>query len=235
VTGKLPALDRLHLCNLLFFRDQLSIHDHLQRSISVVLSIIGLVLCGPLAVTISLLIKADSRGPVFFRQERIGLNGHTFTLIKFRTMHPVDQSPSEWVRDNCERITRVGHWLRKFRLDELPQLCNVLRGDMNLVGPRPHPASNYQLFIDQIPFYHIRMRVRPGITGWAQVRYGYANDLDEEIEKMLYDLYYIKYHSFRLDLEIIFRTIKVIILGQESPAITIEPASRLNDERRAVA
>jgi lipopolysaccharide/colanic/teichoic acid biosynthesis glycosyltransferase len=153
---------------------------------------------------------------VLFVQERIGRNGRPFPLMKFRTMHPAEERPSEWVRDNGDRITRVGRWLRKFRLDELPQLWNVLAGHMNLVGPRPHPASNYQLFIERIPFYAFRSLVRPGITGWAQVRYGYANDLKEETEKMRYDLYYIKHRSIRLDMEILLRTVQVVLLGRDA-------------------
>src|SRR5207244_708155 len=143
--------------------------------------------------------ELDSRGPGFFVQDRVGLGGKRFRMIKFRTMHPVTGTASEWVRDNGHRITRVGRWLRKFRLDELPQLVNILRGDMNLVGPRPHPVSNLALFVvmlrnapecgERIPYYSLRSTVRPGLTGWAQVRYRYANDLEEEIEKMRYDLF----------------------------------------------
>ena len=178
---------------------------------------VGLVVCAPLFAAIALLIKWNSPGPVFFVHERIGKGGRKFSLVKFRTMDHVVPSASEWVRDNGHRITAVGRWLRKYRLDELPQLFNVLMGHMNLIGPRPHPASNYYLFMRNIPFYAFRATVRPGITGWAQVRYGYANDLQEEIEKMQYDMYYIKYHSFRLDGEIIARTIAVVVLGAESP------------------
>ena len=139
-----------------------------------------------------------------------------FKLIKFRTMHLVDAAPSEWVRDNEERITRVGKWLRKFRFDELPQFFNVIRGDMNLVGPRPHPVSNFELFTARIPYYSLRSGVRPGITGWAQVRYGYANNLDEETEKMRYDLYYIKHLSLSFDVRILFDTVKTVLFGSQS-------------------
>ena len=179
------------------------------------LATVGLILCAPLFAVIALIIKWDSVGPVFFVHERIGKDGQKFSLVKFRTMHPIERCRSEWVRDNGDRITTVGRWLRKYRLDELPQLFNVLLGHMNVIGPRPHPASNYSLFMRHIPFYAFRTTVRPGITGWAQVRYGYANDLQEEIEKMRYDLYYIKHQSFRLDVEVVVRTIAVIILGNE--------------------
>jgi lipopolysaccharide/colanic/teichoic acid biosynthesis glycosyltransferase len=122
-------------------------------------------------------------------------------------MRVVDCPTSEWANDNSDRITRVGKWLRKFRLDELPQFVNIIRGDMNLVGPRPHPVSNIELFGEEIPYYSLRAVVRPGITGWAQVRLGYANNLEEETEKMRYDLYYIKRLSFWLDLRILFDTV----------------------------
>ena len=226
LTGKL-ALDQLQPSHLIFSPTLCrgSLHAVLQRGLSVLLAAIGLVLGAPLLLAIALLIKWDSAGPVFFVQERIGKDGRKFSLMKFRTMRPVDRRPSEWVKDNGDRITPIGRWLRKFRLDELPQLFNVVLGHMNLIGPRPHPASNYELFMRHIPFYAFRTTVRPGITGWAQVRYGYANDLQEEIEKMRYDLYYIKYHSFRLDVEILFRTIAVVVLGNESPRGETMPKS----------
>ena len=218
LTGKL-ALDQLQPSHLIFAPElgRKSLHTVLLRLLSVLLAAVGLVVCAPLFAAIALLIKWDSPGPVFFRHERIGKEGRKFSLVKFRTMDALAPSRSEWVRDNGDRITRVGRWLRKYRLDELPQLFNVLMGHMNVIGPRPHPASNYHLFMRNIPFYAFRATVRPGITGWAQVRYGYANDLQEEIEKMHYDMYYIKYHSFRLDCEIIVRTIVVMMLGSESP------------------
>lgn len=226
LTGKL-ALDQLQPSHLIFspMLCRGSLHAVLQRGLSVLLAAIGLVLCAPLLLAIALLIKWDSAGPVFFVQERIGKDGRKFSLMKFRTMRPVDRRPSEWVKDNGDRITPIGRWLRKFRLDELPQLFNVVLGHMNLIGPRPHPASNYELFMRHIPFYAFRTTVRPGITGWAQVRYGYANDLQEEIEKMRYDLYYIKYHSVRLDVEILFRTIAVVVLGNELPRGETMPKS----------
>jgi lipopolysaccharide/colanic/teichoic acid biosynthesis glycosyltransferase len=144
-------------------------------------------LLAPVLVALALAIKLDSRGSVFFIQERAGRDGKPFGLIKFRTMHPCTEARSEWVMDNIDRITRLGRWLRRFRLDELPQLVNVLRGEMNLIGPRPPPTSNHAVFMEHIAYYGLRSTVRPGVTGWAQVRYGYANNLDEETEKMRYD------------------------------------------------
>jgi len=217
LTGQL-AIEQLQPSHLIFSKElgRGMLHMAVQRTMNVVLATIGLIVCAPLFIPITLLIKYDSQGPIFFVHERIGKDGRKFSLVKFRTMQTVDRSPSEWVRDNGDRITPIGRWLRKYRLDELPQLFNVLMGDMNLIGPRPHPASNYDLFSQCIPFYAFRTTVRPGITGWAQVRYGYANDLKEEIEKMRYDLYYIKHRSLRLDLEILVRTLSVILLGRES-------------------
>src|SRR5262249_44974100 len=144
-------------------------------------------------------------------------------------------------RDNADRITRVGKWVRKFWLDELLQFINILRGDMNLVGPRPHPVSNYELFSRSIPYYSLRGIVRPGLTGWAQLRNGYANNLEEETEKMRYDLYYIKNRCLWLDLRIILETVKVILFGLKvssppqqlrwqpvaDPAVVSEPNQKL--------
>jgi exopolysaccharide biosynthesis polyprenyl glycosylphosphotransferase len=189
------------------------------RVASFVVVTIGLVLLAPLLAAIAVAIKIESRGPVLFVQDRVGKNGRRFGLLKFRTMRPSDERPSEWARDNVDRITRLGGWLRRFRLDELPQLVNVLRCEMNLVGPRPHPTCNRQIFTDHIAYYPIRSTVRPGVTGWAQVRYGYANNLEEETEKMRYDLYYIKNRSLWLDARILARTIVVVLVGDGASRI----------------
>jgi exopolysaccharide biosynthesis polyprenyl glycosylphosphotransferase len=208
------------------------------RALSLLTSVLGLLSLAPIFGLIALAIKLDSAGPVFFVQDRVGMGGKRFKLWKFRTMHPGNGETSEWVRDNGHRITRVGKWLRKFRLDELPQFVNILRGDMNLVGPRPHPVSNLDLFVmvlrnappcgEPIPYYALRLMVRPGLTGWAQVRYRYANDVDEEIEKVRYDLYYIKHMSPWFDLRILFETIKVIFAARESP---LPDVPRVEDRR----
>lgn len=184
------------------------------RIVSVVAAAVGLVFLAPLLLLVAAVIKLDSRGPVLFVQERAGRNGRPFGLLKFRTMRPCDEPPSEWVLDNADRITRVGRWLRRFRIDELPQLVNILRGHMNLIGPRPHPTVNHQIFRERIAYYGLRSSVRPGITGWAQVRYGYANNLEEETEKMRYDLYYIKNRSLVLDIRILLETFVIMLFGQ---------------------
>ena len=187
--------------------------DFLARAVSVIGAILGVLVFAPLLVAIGIAVKLDSRGPMFFIQQRAGRNGRPFGLIKFRTMHPCDEPRSEWVSDNIDRITRVGHYLRRFRFDELPQLVNVLRGDMNLVGPRPHPVTNQAVFMEKIAYYGLRSTVRPGVTGWAQIRYGYANNLAEETEKMRYDLYYIKNRSLWLDLRILLETVVTVLFG----------------------
>ena len=211
--------------------------DVMARVVSIGCAIVGLVVCAPLLVAIGIAVKLDSRGPMFFIQHRAGRNGRPFGLIKYRTMHPATETRSEWVSDNIDRITRVGRYLRRFRFDELPQLINVLRGDMNLVGPRPHPVTNQAVFMEKIAYYGLRSTVRPGVTGWAQIRYGYANNLAEETEKMRYDLYYIKNRSLWLDVRIMLMTVATVLFGKGAsevhrrraplrPPLTWKPARR---------
>jgi exopolysaccharide biosynthesis polyprenyl glycosylphosphotransferase len=195
----------------------------LGHALSLVVAATALVVLSPLFAVLALLITLDSPGPVFFLHDRVGLGGRRFRLLKLRTMSPADGPTSEWVCDNGHRITRVGKWLRRYRLDELPQLINVIRGELNLVGPRPHPVSNFELFMQKIPFYSIRSVVRPGLTGWAQVRQGYANSLEEETEKMRYDLYYIKHMSVWLDLRILLQTVGIVLSGRESLDPLVRP------------
>jgi exopolysaccharide biosynthesis polyprenyl glycosylphosphotransferase len=201
----------------------------IARVISVAVAVVTLVLLLPLFLIIALAIKLDSRGPILFVQERVGAYGRPFRLFKFRSMHDGTARRSEWEQDNRDHVTRVGRWLRAFRLDELPQLLNIIRGEMNLVGPRPHPTTNLELFTlvarnlneltgAAISCYALRTLVLPGITGWAQVRYRYANNLAEEIEKLRYDLYYIKHMSSWLDLLILFETVKVMCRYNEARA-----------------
>ena len=179
-----------------------------------VASIVGLLCVAPLFPFIALAIKIDSSGPAFYTQLRIGKNGHIFRLLKFRTMvTDADQNGDSWTRKDDVRITRFGRWLRKYRLDELPQLINILKGDMALVGPRPDAANLAERFRKEIPFYDYRHLVRPGITGWAQVNHGNTCTIRDALEKLQYDLYWIKNRSFSLDLRIIFRSIKVILTG----------------------
>ncbi len=215
VTGKM-AIEALRPSTLIMskgFRNH-GAPEATARLVSIAVALAGLVVFAPLLLAIAILVKLDSRGPVLFVQERAGRHGKPFGLLKFRTMHPTDERPSEWVLDNIHRITRVGKYLRRFRLDELPQLVNVLQGEMNLVGPRPHPTSNHATFMAHIAYYGLRSTVRPGVTGWAQCCYGYANNLEEETEKMRYDLYYIKNRSLWLDAKIIVWTVGIMLFGQ---------------------
>ncbi len=220
LTGQV-AIESIKPSNLIFskeFRKPGWTHK-VRRAMSIVSALLGLVLTFPLLVLIALAVKIDSRGPAFFVQPRLGHRGRRFDLVKFRTMH-VAEHTSEWAGDNVGRITRVGYWLRKFRIDELPQFLNVLRGDMNLVGPRPHPVSNHDLFLKNIPYYVLRCSIRPGITGWAQVQYGYADNLAEETAKMRYDLYYVKYMSIALDLGILLSTVGTVLFGNPNQRLT---------------
>jgi lipopolysaccharide/colanic/teichoic acid biosynthesis glycosyltransferase len=224
ISGRV-ALESLTPSNLLFHRP---FHHRPPgrelRALSVIAAALLLVLTSPLLALVALLIRLDSRGPVFFVQARVGRGNWPFPLFKFRTMHTDADASSQWVRDNGHRITRVGRWLRRYRLDELPQLVNVLRGEMDFVGPRPHPCSNFAALVTvsrnipecgtEIPYYSLRTLVRPGLTGWAQVHYGYANDFYEEIEKLAYDLYYVKHRSLWLDLRILAETVRVVLGGR---------------------
>jgi exopolysaccharide biosynthesis polyprenyl glycosylphosphotransferase len=190
-----------------------------RRVSSLAVAALGLVLAAPLMVVMALAIKLDSRGPVFFVDERAGLGGRPFLLIKFRTMHGQSSADSEkpdsvWQRDDSARITRVGRWIRGLRLDELPQFWNILRGDMDLVGPRPEILRNVKTMGEHIPYYSLRHVVRPGLTGWAQVRYGYSVSLEQVTEKMRYDLFYIKHMSPWLDLRIVVDTVKIALFGR---------------------
>jgi len=184
----------------------------LARAMSAAVALVGLVLLFPFLLPIALLIKLDSEGPVFSLHERIGLRGRPFKLIKFRT-----------ARTGGARSVWVGHWLRRFRLDALPQLLNILQGDMNLVGPRPHATSNVDLFTEQIPYYGVRCSVRPGITGWAQIRYGHPATLEEEAEEIRYDLHYIRHLSPGLDLRILLEALVQLVRGRQ-PAMAAEGA-----------
>ncbi|MBZ5643272.1 MAG: TIGR03013 family PEP-CTERM/XrtA system glycosyltransferase [Acidobacteriia bacterium] len=189
------------------------IHLAYKRAASVFVSISGLILTLPLLPWIYLAIRLTSRGPVLYRQERVGRDGVEFHCYKFRTMRQdaeADTGPT-WAADDDPRITRVGAFLRSARLDEIPQLWNVLRGDMCLVGPRPERPEFVSALRGEIPYYDLRHTVRPGITGWAQVRHKYASSAEDAREKLRYDLFYIKNMSMGLDLLVFFQTIRVIL------------------------
>lgn len=188
----------------------------LRRLISVSLSLIGLACCLPLIPFIALAIKIDSAGPVLYRQRRVGLRGRVFSCYKFRTMRADAEADSgaTWAADGDPRITGVGGILRYLRLDEIPQMWNVLRGDMGFIGPRPERPEFIQRLSEEIPYYNLRHIIRPGITGWAQIRYKYGNTVEDARQKLQYDLFYIKNMSIGLDFWIFIQTIKVILLGR---------------------
>jgi sugar transferase (PEP-CTERM system associated) len=189
-----------------------------KQIVSFSISLLLLILALPLFPFIALFIKLDSRGPLFFRQERVGQNGKIFTLWKFRSMckdAERDTGPV-WAKPEDNRVTRVGRYLRRTRLDELPQLINVLKGDMSLVGPRPERFHFVEELSQKIPFYYLRHSVKPGITGWAQINYRYGSTVEDAIEKLQYDLFYIKNISWALDLSIIVNTIKTVLVRKGS-------------------
>ena len=167
-----------------------------------------------LSLIAAILVKAESTGPVFFRQTRIGLHGQRFSITKFRTMvhNNGNSNKSQFADLQDNRVTRVGRWLRHYRLDEIPQIWNVVRGDMSLIGPRPEQPTFVEQFKTNIPYYDYRHTVRPGIAGWAQVRYGYASTEDQTRSKLEYDFFYIKHMSLWLDFNILLRTLRTILL-----------------------
>ena len=170
----------------------------------------------PILPFVILAIKLDSRGPVLYKQKRTGRGGHTFHCYKFRTMRQdaeADTGPT-WAGDDDPRITRVGRFLRTSRIDEIPQLWCVFMGDMAFVGPRPERPEFVDWLTQEIPYYGVRHAVRPGITGWAQVRYKYGNTVEDAKQKLQYDLFYIKNASLGLDILIMFQTIKIVLLGR---------------------
>jgi len=188
----------------------------LRRLFSVLSSALLLLVVLPVMPFVILAIKLDSPGPVLYRQKRVGRRGVTFFCYKFRTMRQdaeADTGPT-WAGDDDPRITRVGRFLRSSRLDEIPQLWCVLKGDMGFVGPRPERPEFVGWLSKEIPYYPVRHAVRPGITGWAQIRYRYGNTLEDAKEKLQYDLFYIKNASIGLDLLIMFQTIKIVLLGR---------------------
>jgi sugar transferase (PEP-CTERM system associated) len=187
-----------------------------KRAFDVISALLLLVVMAPLALLTALAIALDSRGPVLYRQLRVGLDGQLFKVLKFRSMRvdaEVGGKP-QWAALRDHRVTRVGAVIRRFRLDELPQILNVLKGDMSLVGPRPERPFFVEQLTGQIPYYAVRHSVKPGITGWAQVRYDYGATVEDSLEKLQYDLYYVKNHSLFLDLVIVLETIGVVLSGK---------------------
>jgi sugar transferase (PEP-CTERM system associated) len=216
LTGKL-YLDGLHPSSFIYsqgFRVKPS-QQIARRIVSTLTAATGLLLFLPFFPFVVLLVRLSSPGPIFFKQTRVGLGGRNFSVYKFRTMRTdAEVAGAKWATKNDPRVTKVGGFMRKTRLDEVPQLWNVLRGDMGFVGPRPERPEFVPWLSEQIPYFNLRHMIRPGLTGWAQVRYGYGATLAEAREKLEFDLYYIKHMTLGLDLLIMFETVKTIIRRQ---------------------
>lgn len=211
--GKLP-LAELERVSLMFDVSELhrARYGRVKRLFDLVLGVAG---CVALAVVVPFVVVGNwlaNRGPLFYRQERVGRGGRRFSILKFRTMRPAGAAaPSEWTSEDDPRITPFGRVLRRTHLDELPQVVNVVRGDLTLVGPRPEqPHYVHELKI-KIPFYDLRHLVRPGLTGWAQVKYGYAGDERDALEKLQYEFFYLRHQDIRFDLRIVGRTVRSVI------------------------
>jgi len=216
VSGRL-SIDQLRPSALIFstgFKRR-ALTSALKRAVDLMASAIGLVSLAPLFVLIGLLIKADSPGPVFYRQLRVGLGGQPFMIWKFRSMcDDAESNGPRWAVKHDSRISRVGRVLRKLRLDELPQFYNVVRGEMSLVGPRPERPVFVNELRKDIPYYDMRHTVRPGLTGWAQTQFRYGATAEDAHSKLQYDLYYVKNMSFALDVRILIETVRVVLLGE---------------------
>lgn len=220
VTGKIP-IENLRPSWLVFNSGfDISKEVFLQKRIlSIFLSIILLIITSPILLLTMVAIKLDSKGPAFYKQKRVGRNGRVFKLVKFRSMRQnaeKETGPVWSAQGNDNRVTRIGRFIRRTRIDELPQIYNVLRGDMDMVGPRPERPFFVEQLSREIPYYPLRHVVKPGISGWAQVNYGYANKLEQTIEKLQYDLFYIKNMSVALDLMVIFETVKTVLVRKGS-------------------
>ncbi len=187
-----------------------------KRVFDIFCSSLLFLLAAPVMLITALVIVLESRGPVLYRQERVGLNGRNFKVIKFRSMRTDAEKDGKprWATTNDDRVTRVGHIIRRLRIDELPQLFNVIKGEMSLVGPRPERPFFVDQLTQEIPFFAVRHSVKPGVTGWAQVRYQYGATIEDSQEKLQYDLYYVKNHTLFLDLVVLFETIGVVLTGK---------------------
>jgi sugar transferase (PEP-CTERM system associated) len=217
LTGKL-LIEKTYPSTLIFSNGfkKSGVNRTVKAAMDYFLSACGLIICLPLIPLIALAIKINSPGPVFYRQERIGRDGKIFNLLKFRSMMndaEISTGPV-WAKVNDERITLVGRCIRKLRIDEIPQMINVLKGEMSFVGPRPERLHFVEKLKKEIPFFEKRLSVKPGITGWAQTEYRYGASNGDALEKLKYDLYYIKNMSIFLDLLIIFRTVRIVLFGR---------------------
>jgi sugar transferase (PEP-CTERM system associated) len=216
LAGKL-SVESLHPSFLIFsdgFKRS-AIFKQVKRVFDILASAVGLTLFFPVSFMIALAIKLDSKGPILYRQERVGEDERIFRLLKFRSMRmDAEENGPEWARVDDQRVTRVGRMIRKLRLDEIPQMINVLKGEMSFVGPRPERPFFTEQLKKGIPYYSQRHVIKPGITGWAQICYRYGASKEDALEKLKYDLYYIKHMSWVFDLIIFFETVKIVLLGK---------------------
>ena len=217
ITGKVHV-DMLRPSWLIFAgrRRDTPIESVIREIFHRTLALIGLVVSLPVAIVAALLIKLESRGPIFYKQERIGRNGRVFNVIKFRSMKTDAEADGlpVWAAPDDERVTRVGRVIRTLRIDEIPQFWNILKGEMNFVGPRPERPHFVKQLATEVSYYEHRHLVAPGLTGWAQIKYPYGASVDDAIQKLQYDLYYIKNQSLTLDMVIVFETIKTVLFGK---------------------
>jgi sugar transferase (PEP-CTERM system associated) len=217
ITGKVHV-DMLRPSWLIFAgrRRDSPIRHVIRQSLHRLLALIGLIVSAPVGILTMLLIKLESPGPIFYTQERVGMNGRIFKVIKFRSMKTDAEADGKpmWAASNDERTTRVGKAIRKLRIDEIPQFWNILKGEMNFVGPRPERPHFVKQLVSEIPFYDHRHLVAPGLTGWAQIKYPYGASVADAIQKLQYDLYYIKNQSLVLDMMIVFDTAKAVLFGK---------------------
>ena len=217
ITGKIPVSsigEIWFLQNLM--NDQKTFFEGAKRILDIIFVILISIPTLILTPLIALLIKIGGKGPIFYRQKRVGRDSRIFEIIKFRTMvQDAEKTGAQWAKENDKRVTRVGKLLRKTRLDELPQIWNVLKGEMSFVGPRPErPEFAFsEDLLAQIPFYQVRQSIKPGLTGWAQIKYPYGASIKDTLQKLQYDLYYVKNRSIALELAIILKTIKIILSG----------------------
>ena len=189
-----------------------------KRIFDIVCATVLILLALPVMLMTSIFILVESGGPILYLQERVGLNGRLFNVVKFRSMRTDAEKDGKprWATAADDRVTRVGRWIRKLRIDELPQLFSVLGGDMSLVGPRPERPYFVDKLTQELPYYAVRQSVKPGVTGWAQVRYHYGASVEDSAEKLQYDLYYVKNHTLFLDLVVLFETVGVVLMGKGS-------------------